>query len=184
MKLQRIAGLFAAAGFALTAAGFAQAGNEGVCDNEADYCLVDDFGTVFNLWVSSSTPPNGVSAGDFIGYADVDPSIFPPDGLLCPITGDFVVVGSLGSEQYVNVGITSNCSCDENGTPAKRTMLLTLNTSTTPPTVLDNALMTAHSFRCDGSIDMFRGAEVGPAPTSTIFAPTTTPDFETLLTPP
>lgn len=182
MNSKRIAGLVAVAVLSsgVGTVTLAQT-NSAACDGNADFCLVDDYGTVFSLWRGAESVPDGV--GSFYGYADVSPSIFPPEGLLCPVNGDFVVTGSQGNLEFVTMGIFSNCSCDESGTPAKRTALLTLDTNFQPAIVLEGNIMTAHSLRCDGSIEMFRGGQIGPAPTTTIFAPSSTPEFETLITP-
>jgi hypothetical protein len=177
MKGKRIRSLIVAASTIVAAPAFAA--TPGDCDATADYCLVDDFGTVFNLWLEPDTTIPSPRDGGFVGYADVSDAIFPPDGLLCPVSGSYTQVGSAGNEEYWNAVINSGCSCDEDGNPAKRVVLLTLDTSETPARVVDGNLMTAHADRCDGSTDVLRGSLIGTnrPPTTTDFTPTTTPDF-------
>jgi hypothetical protein len=177
MNKSRFVGLVAAASVAagIVSTGSAVAASPGECAPSADICLVDDFGSVFSLWLEADTETPSPLDGSFVGLADVSPEIFPDDGLLCPVTGSYTQVGSAGAETYWNVAIDSNCSCDEGGNPAKRVVLMTLDNGQ----VVDGNLMTVHSLRCSGQIEMFRNSRIGAYPTDTDFAPDTSPDWLT-----
>ena len=160
---------------------------QAACDGTEDWCLRDSYGlagvensgTEFALYL---TPTLDVPLlGSIVGFADISPDILPPNGALCPVSGEYVEVDDTTNPNIVKVrvGLTSSCFCKDGVNPSMRTMFLRVNKNTLnlPPNQNPPMNLDAHAWRCDGTMDALLGGEIAPSITPST-TPATTPDVE------
>ncbi len=169
MKLNMMAGLATSAALMLAA------GNATACVGDA--CLVDEFGTNMVLYFDDTTGWKGTDPiGTFVGYLEAPPEF--SSTVVCPLSGEYVVLDVVGDLKDIRAGLFSNCWCGEGGNPAKRAMALTYDAASDEVVYVDS-LSSAHAFRCDARTEVFPEFAIGDLPVIPPSNSSSTPEFAT-----